>query len=76
MNYYPEIEKITKNNNEEYNINYIIDYIYELQKIFIEFFDKGDVLNELYREFNMWDKNNDKDNGVVLTPDHIVEIMV
>lgn len=37
---------------------------------------KGDVLNELYREFNMWDKNNDKDNGVVLTPDHIVEIMV
>lgn len=45
LNYYPEIEKITKNNNEEYNINYIIDYIYELQKIFIEFFDKGDVLN-------------------------------
>lgn len=28
------------------DINFVIDYIMELQKIFVEFFDKGDVLSE------------------------------
>ena len=28
------------------DIEYVIDYIMELQKIFVEFFDKGDVLSE------------------------------
>lgn len=37
---------------------------------------KGDVLNQFYSEFNLWDRNNDASLGVVLTPPDIVKIMV
>jgi len=34
--------QIPKDDNANHSLNYIIDYVMELQKIFIEFFDKGD----------------------------------
>lgn len=34
------------------------------------------MLNGFYREFNIWDNNNDSKLGVVLTPPDIVKIMV
>ena len=35
-----------------------------------------DILNKFYSEFCVWDSNNDVENGVVLTPHDIVELMV
>jgi ribonucleoside-triphosphate reductase len=60
-----------ENNNLKYEINYIIEFIIELQNIFMEFFDKGDPLNDgmPYRfpvvTLNISRKKNKEDNWVV-----------
>lgn len=35
-----------------------------------------DILNLFYSEFCIWDKNDDKNNGIVLTPHDIITLMV
>ena len=35
------IKKMFMKHNKEYFYNYIVDYIYELQNIYLDFFDKG-----------------------------------
>ena len=36
----------------------------------------SDVLNKFYHEFCQWNKNDDKQSGIVLTPEDIVKLMV
>ena len=36
----------------------------------------GDILNKFYSEFCKWDKNDDKQYGIVLTPEDIVKLMI
>ncbi len=53
-------------------------YLYDLiNKITIDVkkYSK-DILNKFYSEFCKWDKNSDSENGVVLTPHDIVEMMI
>ena len=53
-------------------------YLYDLMSkltIDVKNYSK-DILNKFYSEFCKWDRNNDSENGVVLTPHDIVELMV
>lgn len=55
------------------------DKLIEIFRMFeIDLKDVGnnDILNRFYSEFCVWDRNNDAQQGIVLTPDDIVDLMI
>lgn len=62
---------INKANINDEILYTIIEKLYNIIKN-----DNTDILNKFYSEFCVWDKNDDKNNGIVLTPSDIVELMI
>jgi len=69
-----DINIFKKFRNDNNNI-----YFYNIIKMIIEIFEENptiDLLNDFYSEFVKYNNNDGKNLGIVLTPHHIIELMV